>query len=596
MKFFPERRLSVAILILLEYSSVLSSDPTSEPSVAASFGSTGSAEPTVVPSSTRKPTSRPSYHHDFASLLNGGFETDADKVISGSGWYSTMLPTGWTDHSSTILIPYSTDEDYYQDDSGYIFLSIFGGNSGYIEQSVFACPGVTLTLSLDAASFHECTDCSSASFEVLVDGVVVMEQSDLSSSWTQFHTTFQPDAYEFTLRFQSDNGEYVQLFLDNISLNENSGTCVPTIAPTASWEPSSAPSVEPTAEPSAVPSTAYPTSTDVMKIAEGRITLKYVSFDNHLSNVDMYILRSVLVDIMHTGSSHIYGVSKIGKMEYKRLSSAEMAVLFNVNIMAGRHNVSSFNFDLIFNETRQYLYIATVKTDILLTKLAIMIESFNDTSLSVYSTSAVTVDYFRLGDGDHKFHNHHILLSLLIAILSGVVGFLSIFVMYTLMMRSLTKPEVNDDEKKLLEMSGADLSTSGSSITQVTALAAAKAAATSDIRWENNGSSLARTYPTKQWQATMQPSYDPAAIRTFNPPLPPTPQPNIYNAPDVSSHASDGAYDTSTHTYDYEEENDGKFYSMFAAKKAAISDSFSKPAFESIEPMSSHSSIPEQCP
>lgn len=567
-----------------------SSEPTSTPSaISTSYPSLSTISPTAAIT-----TAPPSYlpTHPFSTVINGGFESDV-KVVEANGGSLSMLPTGWTLHKSTMLISYSTDENYRHDNSGEIFLSISSVESGYIEQDIYACTGVSLTLSFDATVFRDCQECSAASFAVYVDSTAIFMVEDTPHTWQQYHGTFASPGSVFALKFQpTENSQFFQLFLDNINLTPHSGTCSPTSLPTQSESPSIVPSLVPTPRPSPNPTTAHPTSEAVVLTVEGRLILGHVSYHDQLNSLDLISLKSVLGDIMHIGSRNVHGFTRISMVDSKRIDDEDIALIFNVDIMAGRHNISAFDFGLVFNETRGYLWIATEETDIFLSRLAMALESLNGTSLGVYSVSTVTLDYFRIGDGVHSLQSNDFAETLTVALLAGLFGFLSIFIVYTIVMRMMypaKQIKVNtEEENMLMEMGSRSVDNSWNQQVERGNV----------INWESSHSDLStsqKAQVTKGFNVSQQCPSE----RSFETPVSPF-------SPLMDSHSSEpalnasigksvGAASSISHTYDYEGENDGKFYSAYASKKKAP-ESKGPAQFEKIDQSFLHSSIPELLP
>ncbi len=156
----------------------------------------------------------------FATIKNGGFEDDKDIVEPEGGIYNN-LPTGWDSHRSTIMIDYSVRSDYYQANSGSIFLSILASRGGYIEQTIYACKGLNMTLSFTAASFN-CQECQHANFNITVNSESILIHENVPTTWTKYEVNFIAPSNSFSLRFQPEYKSNVQLFLDNTELSGNS--------------------------------------------------------------------------------------------------------------------------------------------------------------------------------------------------------------------------------------------------------------------------------------------------------------------------------------------------------------------------------------
>ena len=131
------------------------------------------------------------------------------------------LPSGWDLHHSTVMIDYGVfQSDYYQSNSGNVFLSIFASREGYIEQTIHACQGLNMTLSFTAASFN-CDNCETASFEITANSKSILIVEDIPNKWTNYYINFSAPSDTFSLRFQPEYKSNVQLFLDNAKFSGN---------------------------------------------------------------------------------------------------------------------------------------------------------------------------------------------------------------------------------------------------------------------------------------------------------------------------------------------------------------------------------------
>eukprot|EP01041_Mallomonas_annulata_P003885 gene3885-7757_t len=401
-----------------------------------------------------------SQNNDYiGTIRNGGFEEDKDVVEPEGGIYSN-LPTGWDAHKGTIMIDYSVRTDYVQQNSGSIFLSILGSRQGYVEQTIHACPGLKMTLIFTAASFS-CQECAKTDFNVTVASQTILQVLQTPTVWTHYYTTFNAPADSFSLRFAPIHQTYSQLFLDNIELYGGVNPCAPSAAPTThtpthsptspsyyptgmphsstpsltptidtkTRSPSMEPTTEPTHIPTANPSTSFPTGTQLMLTVEGRINLKFMCFDDNLNKIDLYIIKHVISDIVHAGAQPVHGLTQVVQVDSARVDYDDVAVIFNVEILNGRYNASSFNFGIVVNHTRSFLDVATRTTDVFITKLSSYMADFNGTTLDLYSKSAVSIDYFRIGDGSHllsedvaKNKRKGFMLPMMISIIASVLG------------------------------------------------------------------------------------------------------------------------------------------------------------------------------
>ena len=218
-----------------------------------------------------------------------------------------------------------------------------------------------------------------------------------------------------------------------------------------------------TSQPSGIPttgspSTSYPTSIELFVSFGGKLNLEYLSFSEKLNDLDTAILQTVITEVISPATKESNGNVKVSIMSANRMNDRDVALLFKVDVyktlwMEG--TLSSVpHIDNIFNSTKALLYEASGSNNKFITVLDSILKEVNGSSLTIFSSSTMTVDYYLTDPTFVTTSDLHEKLNPTV-ILAGVIGSamglaLMIFIGSKFQRKRLS---ADDDERSLLGLS-----------------------------------------------------------------------------------------------------------------------------------------------
>jgi len=378
-----------AVIAVNDDTSDITINPSIIPSVSPSTPSPTRAR------RTRSPT------HAFAAIANGGFEDDAETVITkGAGYYS-MLPSGWDEYHAAAMISYEHIPNHYQENSGEIFLQIFASHDGYIVQNITSCQGMSFFLTFTISSYS-CSGCGMASIKVSANGLVIYHDDEISYNWERHYVSFTSQSYIFALKFETAEATSAQLLLDDIVMIHDAVSCSPTVSPT------SYPSEIPTEKPSSLP-TGVPTGIAVMMVISGQLTFEGVTYSDKLSEQELTAVQYVITSYVEAAARSVAGYATVLLPVGTQLNDKALAINFDVEVLKGpTRDIFSDKYSRVFNVTRASLSSA-VSSKTFLVDLAYALHTLQheigaaNTSLMITSDSEIFLDFYEIMEMiDHR--------------------------------------------------------------------------------------------------------------------------------------------------------------------------------------------------